>query len=269
MTNPSRHLAALLAAMVIAALAPVTAWLGLQLHEDLQEQRARTQQSLQQAAAGFALSVDRELASSLDALTVLSQSELFQQGRVAAMGRLLQGRPRRDWDSVFLLDAKGAVVLDTAPQTATPESLRDLHAAVMRKLAPAVSGAGKLPGIALAMPIMQAGHVRYVLGVRLSDSVWPRLAANARVPQGGEVRLLDAQRRPITASGDAGAQPLDAWDTVPVAAWKVRVALPAAPIERARRAVIMHWLSTTGAALLAGVVLAAVLGRVILRRAGR
>jgi hypothetical protein len=261
---------ALLAAMVIAALAPVTGLLGWQLHQELEARQATTQQSLQQAANEFMLSVNRELASSIDALTVLSQSELFQQGRIAAMGRLLQGRPRRDWDSVFLLDAKGAVVLDTAPRPAPPDSLRDLHAAAMRSGAPAVSGAGKTPGIAIAMPIKQADHVRYVLGVRLSDSVWRRLAANATLPEGGEVRLFDAQGHPISAAGDVGVQPLyAAWETVPLAAWKVRVALPAAPIDEARRHAIKHWLSTIGGALLAGAALAAVLGRAILRRAGR
>lgn len=266
----TRSLRMWLAAMVMAALAPVTAWLGWQLYEDVHALQVRTQQTLALAANEFALSVNRELSSSFDALTVLSQSELFQQGRIGAMGRLLQGRPRRDWDSVFLLDPKGAVVLDTAARPAPGENLHELHAAAIKKLGPVVSGAGKLPGIAIAMPILQGGHARYVLGVRLSDSVWPRLAANASLPEGGEVRLFDAQGHPISASGDARTQAVhEAWDTVPLAAWKVRVALPAAPIDAARRALLVHWLSTTGVALLAGIVLAAALGRAIERRASR
>ena len=51
---------------------------------------------------------------------MLSQSELFQQGRIAALGQLLHGRPRRDWDSVFLFDRDGNLVLDTDPQRMTP-----------------------------------------------------------------------------------------------------------------------------------------------------
>src|SRR3954470_5931376 len=90
MTNPSRPLLALLAAMVIATLAPVTAWLGWQLQQDLHARHEKMQGELQQSANDFAISVNRELSSSLDALTVLSQSELFQQGRITAMGRLSQ-----------------------------------------------------------------------------------------------------------------------------------------------------------------------------------
>src|SRR3569832_1650291 len=159
--RPSR-IGLALAAMVFAALAPVTAWLAWQVGEQVHAQRAQVAGELQRAASGFAQSVDRELASSVDALTVLSQSELFQQGRIAAMGRLLHGRPRRDWDSIFLLDPQGAVVLDTAQHPPPADSMRDVHSAALRKLAPVVSGAGKVTGITLAKPDMQRGQARCV-----------------------------------------------------------------------------------------------------------
>jgi hypothetical protein len=257
----------LLAAMVFAALAPIAGWLAWQVHVQVQAQQQQVAAELTSAAAGFAQSVERELSSSVDALTVLSQSELFQQGRIAAMGRLLHGRPRRDWDSIFLLDPQGAVVLDTAQHPPPPETMHDLHSAALRKLAPVVSGAGKLPGISVAMPIMQGDHVRYVLGVRLSDSVWPRLASNASVPPGGHARLEDAQGHLISQSGELATDRIQSgWDTVPLSGWRVRVSVPAAPIDAAQRQLVTHALSTSGVALLIGLLLAAILGRAIVRR---
>jgi len=263
-----KHIGLWLAAMILAALAPIAGWLAWQVNGELAAQKAQLAGELQRAAKDFAQSVNRELGSSVDALTVLSQSELFQQGRITAMGRLLHGRPRRDWESIFVLDPQGDVVLDTAQRPALPQSLHDLHAATMRKLAPVVSSsAGRQPGISIAMPIMQGDQVRYVLGVRLSDSVWAPLATNATVPAGGQARLEDAQGHLISQSGEIAAGPVySGADTVAASGWRARVAVPAAPIDAARWQVVMRALSTSGVALLAGLVLAALLARAMARR---
>lgn len=266
-THSRRSLRALLAAMVFAAVTPLAGWTAWQAWDQVRGLREEATGELRRDAGEFALAVNRELASSVDALDVLSQSEIFQQGRIAAMGRLLHGRPRRDWDSVFLLDPNGRVVLDTARRPPPPDSLRDLHAAAMRKLGPVVAGTGRIPGVAIAMPIMQGDHVRYVLGVRLSDSVWPRLAATAVVPDGGQARLFDAGGHVIGQSTElAPAHTYTGSDTVPLAGWRASITIPAAPIEEAQREIVVRTLSTSGAALLAGLVLATVLGRAILRK---
>lgn len=281
-------------AIVLGALAPISGWLAWEVASEVHVQQERSYRELRRAASEFAVSVNRELSSSMDALTVLSQSELFQQGRITAMGRLLQGRPRRDWDSIFLLDVQGNVVLDTAPRPPPPQALRELHAAALKTLTPVVSGAGQPPGIAIAMPVTQGDHVRYVLGVRLNDAVWPRLAANASLPAQARARLYDRQGHLISQSDGSGGgtlgasvlQPMQrapaglqrapdgdrdaytAWDVVPVAGWFARISMPAAPIDATTRELVFHGLSTSGAALLAGLVLAAALARVFVRRAG-
>jgi signal transduction histidine kinase/CheY-like chemotaxis protein len=292
----------LLACLVLAALVPVAAVLAWQVYEDLRAERNRTEDELVRAAAGFALAVDRELASSLDALRVLSESELFQQGRIAAMGRLLHGRPRRDWDSIFVLDAQGNVVLDTASRPSPAITFRPLHQQVMGKLAPVVSGFGDGSGIAIATPVMQGtqqgAQARYVLGVRLSNTLWPRLASAATLPAGAQARLYDrdgnliSQSVGISPAGarlppealhamlrqDSGVQRSSeadgndvyaAWDAVTLAGWHSRVFVPAAPVDAAHRRLLMHAASTSGIALLAGLLLSAVVAHAILRRARR
>lgn len=257
-------------AVLLIAILPVAIVLGWQVWAGLRAERDRTEQELVRAASALARSVDRELASSIEALTVLSQSEIFQQGRIAAMGRLLHGRPRRDWDSIFLLDANGAVVLDTGPRghSVPTDAMRELHAQALRGSGAVVSGATASPGIAIATPIVQSGHVRYVLGVRTNDGVWTRLALAAPLPPDGVARLYDAQGHPVagSASDADDADTYEAWATVPLAGWRVRVSVPAAPIDTQRRHTIVAALSTSGASLAIGFVLAALVARRIARR---
>jgi signal transduction histidine kinase len=258
-------------ALLLLALLPVALVLGWQAWSGIRADRDRIQDELDRAAIAFAQSVDNELQSSIDALTVLSQSEIFQQGRIAAMGALLRGRPRRDWDSIFLLDANGAVVLDTAPRGSSslpPAALRELHAQVLRRAGPVVSGTTGSPGIAIATAIVQSGRVRYVLGVRTSDTVWQRLPSAVSLPEGGQARLVDAQGRPITG-GPAESQEEDSYDssaTVPLAGWRADVWVPAAPIDAQHRRTIVATLSTSGASLVAGFVLAAWAARRVARK---
>jgi hypothetical protein len=258
MTPPLRkylHAVLLLAILPAALMLAWQAWSGIRAQED------QVQAELDRAASAFAQSADRELASSIDALTVLSQSELFQQGRIAAMGRLLRGSPRRDWDSVFLMDASGTAVLDTAPRghSLPLQAMRELRAQALRKAGPVVSGTTGSPGIAIAVPIAQPGGVRYVLGVRTSDAMWARLAASAPLPPDGQASLYDEQGHPIAgvATDAAGDDTYESWAVVPLGAWRARVSLPAAPIAAQHRAAIVAALSTSGAALLIGFVLAA------------
>jgi signal transduction histidine kinase/CheY-like chemotaxis protein len=286
-----------LAAVLLAAVLPVASMLTWQVWHDLQTQQKQAEDELLRSATALAGSIDRELASSVDALTVLSQSEIFQQGRIAAMGRLLQGRPRRDWDSIFLLDANGATVLDTAQRghSLPRDALRDLHARALKSRGAVVSGLTGNPGVAIALPILQADRVRYVLGVRTSDAVWTRLAMNASHPEEGVARLFDADGRLISQSS-AGAVPAGArlaresleamkshasgvqrtagvdgedvyagWAAVPLSGWSARVAVPAEPIDAARRHAIVAALSTSGLSLLVGLVLAALVASRIAR----
>lgn len=286
-----------LAASLLVAVLPIASLLGWQVREDLRVQRERTEAELAAAARSLSQATERELVSSLEALQVLSQSELFQQGRIAGLGRLLQGRPRRDWDSVFLLDRDGTVVLDTGPRNA-PGALRTIHAQATRRGGAVVLSAQGAPGTppqpVIAIAIQQPGGVRYVLGARLSETLWLRLLATNPRPAGGIAALFDAQGRllghsdaptrdaalpagdaavdmaeathGVARAGDAsGTMVYAAWQRDAVAAWTARVSVPAAPIDGARRRSMWTALSSYGAALLLGLALAWRVGRRALR----
>jgi PAS domain S-box-containing protein len=300
---PKASLRAYLIAIMLLTIAPIAAILSLQVFTEVRSEQTRLDDELARSAGALSQAVDRELLSSLDGLSVLAQSELFQQGRVAALGRLLQGRPRRDWDSVFLLDRDGSPVLDTASTHLSAQSanaLRQLHSRVMSQRAPAVGGlsAAQPPGerfVAIALPVVQNGAVRYVLGARMGEAVWQRLASSASKPDGGNAALYDAQDHLIGYSmadvAPAGtALPRDAalsmrdlpsgvhrssdvdgsavyaaWESVPMANWRVRVAVPAVPIDAAHRKAMLAALTTSGGSLLLGLLLAALVARRVAR----
>ena len=294
---PTASLRTYLIAVILLAVLPIAAFMSLQIYLEVRNEQAQIEDELARSSTALMQTVERELGSSLDALAVLSQSELFQHGRVTALGRLLQGRPRRDWDSVFLFDRDGTLVLDTASQRAAREpGLRELHQQVMRKGQAVVSGLSdnQPPGsraVAVALPIIQNGTVRFVLGARMGEAVWQRLASTASMPEGGHASIYDGDHRLISYSlggaAPAGtALPRDAaesmqgraagvhrssdvdgrivyaaWQTVPMAGWLVRVALPAGPIDAAHRKAIIAALSTSGASLLIGLLLASLVAR--------
>lgn len=292
---PTASLRTYLFAVMLLATLPMAVLMSVHRVAEIRGQQARTEEELTASAAALAASVERQLQSSLEGLQVLAQSELFQQGRIAALGRLLHGRPRGDWDSVFLLDRQGTVVLDTAQRRgkAASEVLRSLHGQVLRG-EPAVSGLSEqVPGdswTAVAVPIVQNGQVRYVLGARMDESVWQWLSAAARRPAAAKAAVFDAQGRLLgasTASVPRGAAlPADAaaemtrahagmhrssdvdgsavyaaWRTSPLSGWRVRISVPAPPIDAAGRRAIGTALATGGGSLLFGLLLAALVAR--------
>ena len=297
---PTASLRTYMVAVILLATLPIAAFMSYQVLADVRSQQAQTEEELARSAAALAQAVERELTSSFDALTVLSQSEVFQAGRIASLGRLLQGRPRRDWDSLFVLDRDGKLVLDTAAKPASGDlagPVRELKRQVMRDGYPAVltlpgasTPGGGGGGVAVVLPVRNGREMRYVLGARMDEAVWQRLARTANTPKGAHASILDAQHRLIAdslgaaAAGstlpDEAAQAMSeqsigvrrtgdmdgrivyaAWQAMPVTGWHARVALPAAPIDSAHRKAIIGALSTSGASLLLGVMLASLVAR--------
>jgi signal transduction histidine kinase len=295
---PTASLRTYLFAAMLLATSPLVVLIGLQSVAQIRSDQEQIEHELARSAGALAQSVQRELDSSLEGLGVLAQSEVFQHGRIAALGRLLQRRPRADWDSIFLLDRDGSLVLDTGAQHPSPQALAALHE-LQRRVGngrAAVSGLWEEQppgsgGVAVAVPITQNGRVRYVLGARMGEAVWQRLASAAAIPAHAAAAVFDAQDRliassAITSAAAGAALPPDsaqemhesaagvhrasdvdggtvyaAWNAVPDAGWRVQVALAAAPIDSSHWRSLADALATSGACLLLGLLLAALAAR--------
>lgn len=298
---PTASLRTYLIAVILLATLPIATLMSFQIVLEVRSEQAQLEDELARSAAALAQAVERELVTSLDALAALSQSEAMKTGDAKPLGQQLQWSPRRDWESVFVLDRNGALLLDTGAAGARPapgQPLRELHERVLRSLQPEVSSLSASAGTgpsktAIALPVMQDGAVRYVFGARISQAVWQQLATRASAPVGAHTTLFDGQEHLIAyssgpalpdwalpredaaamrdrpagmqRSGDAGSAVYAAWHTVPMAGWQARVALPAGPIDAAHRQAIVAALSTSGASLLVGILLAAMAARRVAR----
>jgi PAS domain S-box-containing protein len=295
---PTASLRTYMVAVILLATVPMAAFMSYEVVADIRADQAQTEEELARSAFALSQTAERELNSSLDALSVLSQSEVFQAGRITSLGRLLQGRPRRDWDSLFVLEPGGKPVLDTAGKPGAADLAGPLHQ-LQREVAqtrhpavltlPAATAAGG-GGVAVALPVMQGGELRYVLGARMGEAVWQRLARAATVPKGAHASIFDAQHRLVADSADVAmtgsalpdeaAQALReqssgvrrtgdmdgrivyaAWQAMPTAGWHTRVAVPAAPIDAAHRKAMMQALSAIALSLLLGLLLASLVAR--------
>ncbi len=260
-----------LAAALLCTVLPVAAWTGWQTYEEAARDRAVLETSLARSAAALAQDVEEELTSSLKALQVLSQSGFFQKDRVGSLGRLLHGRPRRDWDSLVVIDSAGNVIIDTAPArvaAADAARVKALNERMQVSKAPLVTRSKG--AVILAVPVLQDRDVRYLLGARMADATWVFLGAAAPRPDGARVQIFDASGDPVLApnaakEGSPTAQ-YSATHDIAVAGWKAQVSLDAAPVDKRRRELAIERITPVLISVLVGLVLGFAVGMRLLRR---
>ena len=297
---PRASLRRYLVAMILLATLPLATLVCWQILAEVRAEQVQVESDLSRSAAALAQAVESEIHASFDALEALAHADPQQGPQLQALMRFLQrAPPRRDWHSVFLLDAQGHLLFDSGdPQAGGPAAgeLGQLHERVLRQRYSAVSGlvptrSPEGQAVMLAVPVVRGGQITHVLGARVAGGAWQRLVASASRPEGGHVLLHDANQNLIAwtlsrdsplgmgMSADAvasiagrpsGAQRLAgvdgravyaAWQQVSASGWGAQVAVPARPIDSAHRQAILAALSTSGACLLLGLLLAVLVAR--------
>jgi signal transduction histidine kinase len=274
---PRASLRTYLVAVILLATLPIALLMSVRIFADVRQEQARTQDLLTRTAAALSIAVDAEMGASFDALRALAQADPRQPAGRAALERRLrsQPHPRREWDSLFLLDRAGTIVFDTAGANVPPApQVLDLQRRVLDLARPEASGLidGVAPHVVLAVPVLADGGVQLLLAARVGVAAWQRLALGAQPPPGAAVSLLGPDGSVITGSG-AAPLPVPATDGAlyaarqvsPLSGWQVTASLPAAPIDASHRKAIAAALATGAAGLLLGVVLAALAARQVTR----
>ncbi len=288
-------------AVIIVATVPMS---GLACYLVVQETLAGNQaleDSLLRTASTFALTVEREMVSSIDALAILSYSDSLQRDDVAGFFATLTALPkmRSTWSSAYLVDLNGDVVFNTKQPLGKPlEKISDRQALerLVKTGEPEVTSLIVGPNgqrvTGVLVPVFVQGHVKYALGAWITPANWQKLMTGVTVAPGGFVSIFDSrfqiiarsleperfigQKIPDAAQGVMGdrvagiqrAQLADetadvyvAWKRIPISGWGVGVGVPAAPIDRNHAQSIATALGAGMLSLMAGLALAMLVAR--------
>ena len=180
-----------LVTVILLATVPIALLMSWQIWRDVQDEQRRMEEGLMARATALAEVVERELASSIDALTILSYQDALQRADVPAFRQALAAYPqlRQSWHGAFLADTDGRLLFDSrdaadaAPAGVAPEIVRS----VVAQRRPAVSGlvaqaAATHYTTAVAVPVVAGGEVRYVLGAWIDAAAWQQLLDRSAPP---------------------------------------------------------------------------------------
>ncbi|MED5619001.1 sensor histidine kinase [Ideonella sp. BN130291] len=197
---PVSSLRAYLAAVIVVATVPLACFALYLLHQQAEDARSERQAALYRLVNSLALVVEREMASSTDALTLLSHDAALQRGDAAEFQLNLLRWPlaRPSWSAVMLVDRNGRVLASSPPgQPAIGPSPAGTASARPGDLVRA-AGTARFATTVEVPVVLPSGPHRLV--ARIAASQWQTLIEQASVPRDGFVSLVDGSSRVIATS---------------------------------------------------------------------
>ncbi|MFP5405741.1 MAG: PAS domain-containing protein, partial [Gammaproteobacteria bacterium] len=297
---PTASLRTYLLIVILLAVAPIALYTSYRISVEANDRHAQMLDTLRRSAASLSQNVERELASSVDALNIVSSRITLQSGDLAQFEKTLTRRQLRpSWRSVFLTDLNGTVLFDTSePGARRGYSIAGTldYTKMAARPAMMVSNivADRFAGhftTAIAVPVIIDDVPRYVLGVWIDLPVWQDVIEKAATPARGFAGMVDRDYRVIArtispessiglratnssvhAIGGRGAgvermQVLEGtdsyvgWETVPTSGWTTVVGIPASARDAQIRDLIQAALIVTLGCLALGGGLAVLMAR--------
>lgn len=201
---PTASLRTYLVLLLLIATVPSAVLMCYQIVANVAAQESRMKEELRRNANSLAQTVEREIASSMDALAILAQSDSLQRGDVVQFEVFLNRSPvlRTSWSSAFLLDIRdrGRVVFNTSRLRVStargpgPDEVRQMLA-MQRPFVSnlVVDGQHSRYATVVSVPVFVGSEFRYVLGVWIPVSVWQELIQQAGPPLDGFNTVFDSR----------------------------------------------------------------------------
>ncbi|MBI1727059.1 MAG: PAS-domain containing protein [Candidatus Rokubacteria bacterium] len=193
-----------LVALVAGVLLPLMAFSVVMVFLVNRHARTATEAGLQETARALSVAVDQEVRAAIAVLRILAGSDDMQADNLKGFEREVRAAltTQTDWENIVLFSPTGQGVLNARlpPGGPLPESTRpNLIDRVVRTRAPAVSGLFRAPVrgtllVEVAVPVLRAGAVKYVLSACLSSGALTRILAQQRMSAEGVASLVDQDR---------------------------------------------------------------------------
>jgi signal transduction histidine kinase/ActR/RegA family two-component response regulator len=224
-------LRSVVAALVLAIVAPLGVVAGLSLQRTWRRQLENLDRQNIATARAISVAVDREIESTASALSVLGELHALDSPDLPAFESLATRflQYRSNWAAIVLADIDGRV-LDGVPSSAGADALAGsthwARAAVATK-GTTVSNLFGLPGEAgrflmIAVPVVREGTVTRVLGARVKTEGLLATLVQQQAPPNGAVAVIGSNDRIIVRS-----QGNEEWVDEPVSAELARISAQA------------------------------------------
>jgi signal transduction histidine kinase/ActR/RegA family two-component response regulator len=297
------RLRTILLVLVLVTSLPVALFAAWVVSRSSAQQEALIgRQNVDQARAVL-VAVDQELESTVVALGVLALLDPIDtpdKGHFEEIaGRVLLLHP--GWQSIRLVDTNLQVLAATpGPAADSPVGNPEWVKQAIATGRPSFGNSVQRPGstqwtVTVGVPVIRGGKVAYVLGARLYAQAFSNLLQRQKVPPGGVVTLLDKTPKIIArtmnedrylgksptpdfiarsrqeAEGSwrtillEGTAAYSAWSRSDLSGWTVGVGVPAEPIDGPVRSSYRALVGAGFAMFAAGLGLALVLGRGLVR----
>jgi signal transduction histidine kinase/ActR/RegA family two-component response regulator len=185
--------------LVAAALLPVAIASGIAIYSLYLQHRARSEQSVLEVARALSTAVDAEIDRTLSILRALASSTALEQEDFDAFRQRVERARQPSWTTVILVDATGRQLINTGIPAGTPLPQlveRESFEQAVRSAAPVIGRLRKGPlgnwGVALRVPVMRDGQVRYVLTAVLSPTTILEILQRTRMPADWVVAVADS-----------------------------------------------------------------------------
>ena len=271
-----------LVALVLASLVPILAFTAVLMRENAHLQLVATERGMRETADAVARTVDKELEGTIGALEVLGQSEYLEAANLPAFYALCDRvTHHQGLVNMILFEVDGRAVFQTTVPLGTPRppSRRpDLFQQLRAERRPVVSnlfdGERTRNIVAVYVPVLRGGEVRWVLSAEVRASDFGALLRNQRfapdtvaIVQDREHTIVARSQGETEAVGTRVAKPspgTDGWvksrlregtavylayTTAPLSGWRVVLAQPVATVEAPLRR--WAWQLAAGAAVAA------------------
>ena len=193
-----------LLALILAASIPILLFGGWVAYRSSTQARDAARQSASEIAARVAERVEAELAMQLEVVGALAASTALDRPDLASFyreaQRLAASRPL--WHTIELTDPAGTQIVNLlrpAGDLLGPTADRDSFEQVVRTRQPAIGGIGPVGPIsgmrlvALRVPVIREGELRYVLSVALAPAGISAILRAAGAPWGWIGAIVDAR----------------------------------------------------------------------------